>query len=131
MIIPFAHLGVQPKVFDHRLRSQDFDVALSGELVRPKIYDLAELHGTLTGSVTLTCDRCGAEYEQKIGEKVTLLVTDTPYKRKEGEADEREYDIIEFLDGKVDLDLIIESEVNAIKYDYHKCSECSENFHNK
>ena len=131
MIIPFVHLGAQPKVFDHRLRSQDFDMVLSGELLRPRMHDLAELHGRLTGSVTLTCDRCGADYEHKMDEKVTLLITDSPYKRKERESDEREYDIIEFLDGKVDLDIIIESEVNAIKYDYHKCSECSENFHNK
>jgi hypothetical protein len=32
--------------------------------------------------------------------------------------------IIEFLDGIIDLDEIISSEVNAIKFDYHKCEKC-------
>lgn len=125
MTIAFANLGPQPKVFDHRLEDGTYDVTLTGELVRPKSYELARLNATLSGTVTLTCDRCGDAYEEQIDEKVTLLVTDSPYKRAESEADEQEYDIIEFLDGNVDIDSIIISEVNAIKYDYHKCSECS------
>lgn len=125
MTIAFANLGSHPKVFDRRCEDEEYDVTLKGEMVRPKSYDLAQLSATLTGRVTLTCDRCGDEYDEQIDEKVTLLITDTPYKRDENEGDEKEYDIIEFLDGNVDIDSIIISEVNAIKYDYHKCSECN------
>ena len=124
MTIPFSHLGLQPKRFDYQLDGEGFSVTLSGEIIRPKIYEMAKLTATLKGRVSLECDRCAATYEEAVDETVTFTLTDTPYKRQEGDTGEQDYDIIEFLDGNVDLDEIIISEINAIRYDYHRCEAC-------
>jgi hypothetical protein len=33
-------------------------------------------------------------------------------------------DIIEFLDGQIDISYILESEINALKSDYNYCGKC-------
>lgn len=124
MKIPFQNIGPQPKTIETSLEGEGFSVAFSGELSRKGI-GMAKLEGTLTGEIRLTCDRCGESFPYAVDEKVTLKLTDTPHKSSEGLGDELDYDIIEFLDGTVDLDEIILSEVNAIKFDYHKCEKCN------
>ncbi len=124
MTIPFSHLGPVPKHFEYSLKEDDFNVTFSGDIVRTKLYEMATLSGEITGRVTLECDLCAESYEEELHETVTFRLTDTPHKRPEGDMGEQDYDIIEVLDGNVDLDEIIISEINAIKYDYHKCEAC-------
>jgi uncharacterized metal-binding protein YceD (DUF177 family) len=124
MKIPFQNIGSQPKSIDRVLEGGDFKVSISGTLTR-KGLGMAQLNGVLKGSVQLICDRCGEPFVYDVDEKVTLKITDTPHKSSEGLGDEQDYDIIEFLDGIIDLDEIIMSEVNAIKFDYHKCENCN------
>lgn len=120
----FQNIGPQPKTINTTLEGEDFTVTLEGELSK-KGLGMARLDGTLKGTIRLTCDRCGEDFPYHIDEKVTLKLTDTPYKSSEETGDEQDYDIIEFIDGMVDLDEIIISEVNAIKLDYHKCEKCN------
>ncbi len=124
MKIPFQNIGAQPKTIDRTLKGDDFEITLQGSLSR-KGLGMARLDGTLNGAIQLECDRCGESFAFPVDEKVTLKITDTPHKSSEGADDEQDYDIIEFLDGIVDLDEIIISEVNAIKFDYHKCEKCN------
>jgi uncharacterized metal-binding protein YceD (DUF177 family) len=124
MKIPFQNIGAQPKTINRTLEGDDFTITLEGILTR-KGLGMAKLEGILKGTVQLTCDKCGEVFPCTVDEKVTLKITDTPHKSSEGLGDEQDYDIIEFLDGIVDLDEIIVSEVNAIKFDYHKCEKCN------
>jgi len=124
MKIPFQNIGTQPKTVNRTLKGEDFDITIEGSLVR-KGYGMALLDASLKGVVELLCDGCGENFSLDVDEKVTLKITDTPYKASEGNGDEQDYDIIEFLDGIIDLDEIIISEVNAIKLDYHKCNNCN------
>jgi len=123
MKVPFSTIGTQPKAVTYTLRGDDFEITIDGTLKR-KGYGMAELDAVFTGVVSLECDACGEKYDDVIEEKVTLKLTDAPYKTSEGQGGEQDYDIIEFLDGIIDLDEIIISEVNALKYDYHKCKKC-------
>ena len=124
MKIPFQNIGPQPKTIDRLLEGEDFSIKIEGTLSR-KGFGMANLDGTLKGTIQLECDRCGEMFPFLVDEKVTLKITDIPHKSSEGLGDEQDYDIIEFLDGMVDLDEIIISEVNAIKFDYHKCEKCN------
>jgi len=124
MKIPFQNIGPQPKSINRTLKGDDFEITIEGSLMR-KGYGMAHLDATLKGIIKLECDRCGEIFPFNVDEKVTLKITDTPYKSSEGCGDEQDYDIIEFLDGIIDLDEIIISEVNTIRLDYHKCELCN------
>ena len=124
MKIPFQNIGPQSKTIKQTLEGDDFNITLTGALTR-KGLGMASLEGILNGTIQLECDRCGEPFTYLVDEKVTLKITDVPHKSSEGLGDEQDYDIIEFLDGVVDLDEIIISEVNAIKLDYHKCENCN------
>jgi uncharacterized metal-binding protein YceD (DUF177 family) len=124
MKIPFLNIGPSPKAIDQTLKGEDFNVTITATLLK-KGLGMAILDGTLKGTIQLPCDRCGEIFPYHVDEKVTLKITDRPHKSSEGMGDEQDYDIIEFLDGIVDLDEIIISEVNAIKFDYHRCENCN------
>jgi len=124
MKIPFQNIGPSPKSINCTLEGDDFKITIEGTLSK-KGLGMARLEGTLKGTVQLVCDRCGDLFPYAVDEKVMLKITDTPHKSSEGLGDEQDYDIIEFLDGIVDLDEIITSEVNAIKFDYHRCENCN------
>jgi len=71
----------------------------------------------IAGEVTLPCDRCGADVELLIDEEVHIKVCDGYY---EGD----DLDIIENHESHVDFDQIAQSEIEAIKAEYHYCEEC-------
>lgn len=73
----------------------------------------------LTGSVETICDRCGIEMSVDVNENFSLKLVD-------GISDEEGLETIECHDHMVDFDEVIESEINAIRSDYHYCSACIE-----
>ena len=77
------------------------------------------LEGKFLGSMTLECDRCGAAYDQLLDESLTLQISDRVVQDKE------DLDIIEFLDGMIDLMYVLQSETNALAGDYHFCPTCA------
>ena len=100
------------------------DVLLSGTLQKSG-YHQVTLDAQMSGTLELTCDRCGDTYESKIDNKLQLKLSDLVSE------DKVDLDIIEFLDGEIDLSYILESEINAIKGSYHYCGKCDnseENF---
>ena len=74
----------------------------------------------MQGCIDLACDRCGKEYHQNIDQRLKLSLSDQVIEDKD------DLDIIEFLDGVIDVAYIIESEINAIEGSFHYCDRCEE-----
>ena len=77
----------------------------------------ADVTGKIEGILTLPCDRCGEDLDVCIDEAVHVKVCDGYY---EGE----DLDIIENHESQVDFDQIAQSEIEAIKSEYHYCNRC-------
>ena len=93
---------------------------LSGDLKRSK-ENLVDFDARLQGSVQVECSRCGKEFGLDVDEKLDLKLSDGVYRGFDEEAD-----VIEFYDGSIDMQEIIDSEEASIQLDYHLCQECKE-----
>ena len=113
MIIRFDKVGNTPKPFS--LVEQGLN--MEGSLRKTDSH-LVELEAKITGNIPLDCDRCGQPYYGTLDDDITLTVSD------EIVQDKANLDIIEFLDGRIDLLYILQSESNAVAGDYHFCPEC-------
>ncbi|WP_458700802.1 YceD family protein [Sulfurospirillum sp. 1307] len=84
--------------------------------------NLVHCNGKLVGTLTHICDRCGNEFDLKIDEKVDLFASDGEYN-----GEDYALDVMEFFEGLVNFDTILESELGVVLSDYHYCSTCKEN----
>jgi hypothetical protein len=114
MNIRFDKIGTTPKPFEVRLG----DAIMSGTLQKSGYHRVA-LDAELSGQVELDCDRCGQSYTYPLEGELKLTVSDMMIEDKD------DLDIIEFLDGNIDLTYILESEINALKGAYHYCTNCN------
>lgn len=80
---------------------------------------LISCKGLIVGEILHNCDRCGDELDLNLNEKVNLLISDGVCKTKE-----EGLDVIEFYEGVIDFNEILNSEIESIKSDYHYCDEC-------
>ncbi len=80
--------------------------------------ECVDVVGHVVGELTLLCDRCGTDMETILDEEVSVKVCDGYY---EGE----DLDIIENHESCVDFDQIAQSEIEAIKSEYHYCETCN------
>ncbi len=113
MKIQFDKIGSSPRPFKIECEGVD----LKGTLKKSG-YHLLSLDGVMSGNIELDCDRCGRGYIHALTGPLKLSLSDQVLKDKE------DLDIIEFLDGVVDITYILESEINAQKSTYHYCPEC-------
>lgn len=95
-------------------------ITLDGTLQKSG-YHQVTLDATLNGCLDLDCDRCGNTYNYDIDTKLRLKLSDLVSE------DKVDLDIIEFLDGKIDLLYILESEITSIESSYHYCDKCDNN----
>jgi len=95
-------------------------IVLEGTLQKSG-YHQVTLDAQMSGALELSCDRCGDTYENKIDNKLRLKLSDLVSE------DKVDLDIIEFLDGKIDLLYILESEITSIESSYHYCDKCDNN----
>ena len=58
-----------------------------------------------------------------MNERVEVFASDGLYKDQEGE---ELLNIIEFFDGLIDLEVVLQSEIEAFKSDYHYCGQCEQ-----
>jgi hypothetical protein len=93
-------------------------VRFFGRLFR-KSDKLVLLKASLVGEISHVCDRCGGDLTLEINEALEIFVSDGIYKGKTDEMD-----VIEFYDGFIDFDEILQSEIESIKSDYHYCAQC-------
>jgi len=115
MKIQFEKVGTAPKPFECTLEG----LTLKGTLKKSGYHRVA-LVSALEGEISLECDRCGRQYAKQVKSPLALTLSDEMCKDKE------DLDIIEFLDGVIDLTYILESEMNLQKSTYHYCPECDE-----
>ncbi len=98
-------------------------VRLRGELKEAKQSKkgLFILQGRLEGKIKLVCDISGEEYEKELDEELVLYISDGLWDTQSQSLDT--FDVIEFFDGFIDLDFILQSEIQSIKLDYHHKGE--------
>ena len=92
-------------------------ISLEGTLQKSG-YHQVTLDAELRGNLVLTCDRCGDTYDYKMDSKLRLKLSDLVSEDKD------DLDIIEFLDGKIDVLQILQSEIASIQSSYHYCDKC-------
>jgi len=92
-------------------------ITLEGTLQKSG-YHQVTLDATLHGCLDLDCDRCGETYNHDMSAKLRLKLSDLVSE------DKVDLDIIEFLDGKIDLLYILESEITSVESSYHYCDNC-------
>lgn len=88
--------------------------------VKKSGYHQVTLESKLSGNLVLTCDRCGQAYNYPIENQLRLKLSDLVSEDKD------DLDIIEFLDGKIDILYILQSEITSIESSYQYCSTCDE-----
>ncbi len=93
------------------------NILLEGTLVK-RGYHRISLVGNLEGVINLTCDRCGDEFKEDISSPLNLTLSDEVIETQD------DLDIIEFLDGIIDIEFIIQSEIASIQNSYHICQKC-------
>jgi uncharacterized metal-binding protein YceD (DUF177 family) len=114
MQIVFDKVGSTAKPIELSSRG----VKLEGTLQKSG-YHQVTLDSNLSGSIEMICDRCGDIYKYNIDTKLQLKLSDLISEDKD------DLDIIEFLDGKIDLLYILESEITSIESSYHYCDKCN------
>jgi uncharacterized metal-binding protein YceD (DUF177 family) len=113
MKIFFDKIGVTPKP----IVVEKEGIRLEGTLQKSG-YRKILLSTTLSGIIDLECDRCGKSYGYVTDGPLKLTLSDVVSEDKD------DLDIIEFLDGTIDISYILEGEINAIRESYHYCNTC-------
>jgi hypothetical protein len=111
--ISFDKIGTSPKPFNLVLN----DVTFSGKLSKVD-FNTVKLDGEINGDLKVCCDRCGKDFVTTIGQPIGLDLSRKEIQNKDN------LDIIEFLDGTIDLEYILQSEIDSIKSLYHYCQKC-------
>lgn len=114
MKIAFKKLGSQPLHFEANSDNAFF----SGDLILKK-GNLAQLNGTITGSIVIPCDLCAEEVEKSLNEEITFYLSDGIF-----EDNDDELDIVEIAHSMIDLEELLKSEIELIKSDYFCCKNC-------
>ena len=116
MKIVFEKIGSTAKPFE--VSSEG--VKLEGTLKKSGSHQVT-LDAQMSGCIELDCDRCGDTYNYDIDSKLQLRLSDHVSEDKD------DLDIIEFLDGEIDLSYILQSEINTFKNAYNYCDKCDNN----
>ena len=93
-------------------------VKLEGTLKKSG-YHQVTLDAHMSGSIELDCDRCGDTYNYDVDNQLQLRLSDIVSEDKD------DLDIIEFLDGEIDISYILQSEINTFKNAYNYCDKCA------
>ncbi len=113
MKISFDKISATPKSFNLALNGVVFSGALS------KIdFNTVKLNGELKGDMEVCCDRCGIVFKTAIEQPLNLELSQKIGQNKDN------LDIIEFLNGTIDLEYILQSEIDSIRSSYYYCQKC-------
>lgn len=115
MKIAFIKVSSHPKEFSH---TKD-GIELTGTLTRTRGHKV-ELNAHMRGEIILDCDRCAKKYPYRIDTPLEFALYDKVFPLE----NEEDLDSMEFLDGIIDIDEIIQSEVASIESFYHVCEDC-------
>ena len=115
MKIVFDKIGHSPKPF----HLEEEGVVFDGDLQQIRKH-IITLTGGMDGAVGVVCNRCGEPFDVALVAPLRLKISDQIAEDKD------DLDIIEFLDGEIDLSFILLSEINTLKSEYHYCDQCDE-----
>ncbi|WP_394909465.1 hypothetical protein [uncultured Helicobacter sp.] len=113
MKIAFKKITSSPKPFS--LESEGLE--LSGSLVRVDS-QIFKLEGKLSGSLELICNRSGEAFVKHFSESLVLYISNGLWDTQ-SQSGLDSLDVIEFFDGFIDIEYILQSEIESIKMDYH------------
>lgn len=116
MKIDFRKIAAQPKAFSIQVG----DLVFKGEVKRVE-RRLFRIDAILDGKLALICDRTGEEYIQAIKEDLVLYISNGIWDIQSQKIDD--LDVIEFFDGFIDFEYILQSEIDLIRMQYHKEGE--------
>lgn len=112
--IPFKHLNSVPLEFE--VKSEN--ILFKGTLVHKK-GKIAELNGTISGSILIPCDICAEIVSKELHEEVSFYLSDGIVANSEDELD-----IVEITAPMIDMEELLNSELELIKSDYFCCPQC-------
>jgi len=98
------------------------EIRFSGEALKTDKV-LVKCTGVMVGNLPHLCDRCSENFKLLVNERVEVFASDGLYEDKEGE---ELLNVIEFFDGSIDIEAILQSEIEAFKSDYHYCGQCEQ-----
>ncbi|WP_457745146.1 hypothetical protein [Sulfurimonas sp.] len=78
------------------------------------------LKANIVGPLVTECDICADEFIMKLDENVEFFISDGIYE----DDNSISLDVVESLDGNIDIDELLNSEIELIKSDYHSCESC-------
>ncbi|MBN2823836.1 MAG: hypothetical protein JXQ76_00815 [Campylobacterales bacterium] len=114
MKILFDKVGSNAKEFEY----QKDAIILKGSLSKKSHHEV-HLEANLSGDITLDCIRCGVSYLHRLDNGLDLILSDKVVETQDN------LDIIEFLDGVINIEDIVDSEINSLESEYNYCSACT------
>jgi len=114
MKILFDKVGSTPKAFEYNQES----TLIKGTLAKKGFHRVA-MEAHLSGNISLDCVRCGNSYEHNLDNDLDLIISDEVVETRDS------LDIIEFLDGVINIEDIVDSEINSLKSEYNYCKDCA------
>ncbi len=125
MKIEFRKITSSAKAIDVKLDSScsdsllgDEHVSLVGEINR-KYHNLIEFNGKMIGKLNLVCAKSGAEFTRDINECLVLYFSDGIWEMQSQISSIDILDVIEFFEGFIDFNFVLESEIESIRLDYN------------
>ncbi|MEA3418676.1 MAG: hypothetical protein U9Q90_04680 [Campylobacterota bacterium] len=113
------------KIVFHKVGStaKPFEIESKGAVLKGTLqksgYHRVDLNAELSGIIELNCDRCSEIIHRNLDNQLQLKLSDEVIQDKD------DLDIIEFLDGVIDISYILEGEINVLKNAYHYCDKCN------
>lgn len=120
MHIPLKKIGRTPLNFELCNQNVTFKGILEYHGAK-----LILLEGELLGSVELSCSLCAEDFAYELDDEVSFFLSDGIYEQQNDE----QLDVVEIMNGVVDLEEILHSEIEMIRSDYHVCDSCQESTH--
>jgi len=114
MKILFDKIGSSPKEFEYRKEH----TLIKGTLHKNG-YHRVNMEANLSGEISLDCVRCGVEFSYSLDNDLDLIISDEVIETKDS------LDILEFLDGVINIEDIVDSEINSLKSEYNYCKDCA------
>ncbi|MDO7252597.1 hypothetical protein Q5I06_01520 [Helicobacter sp. faydin-H76] len=93
-------------------------IELKGQIYR-KTSKIFQMEAILKGSLELICDISGDLFVKFFEQPLVLYISDGIWDIQSQNSRLDDFDIIEFFDGFVDVEYILQSEIESIKMDYH------------
>lgn len=98
------------------------DIRFFGEAIKTS-KTMVKCIGVIEGNLPHLCDRCAESFKLMVNERVEVFASEGLYEDNEGE---ELLNVIEFFDGSIDIDTMLQSEIEAFKSDYHYCGQCEQ-----